>query len=195
MKRYETVVIVDPDISEDLRQPVLQRIQEIVDQEKGFLVGMDAWGTKKMAYEINKKPRGYYVCVDYCGTGPTVSEMERFFRIDDRVLKFLTIKLVDDVDLEKVKEEVAKAEAERKEREAQRAADEAAREAAQKAEAERAEAPAPEPSAAEPNAEEAVTEAEAKTEAKTEAAVTEAEAKTEAAEPQEPTQTAETKED
>jgi small subunit ribosomal protein S6 len=70
----------------------------------------DEWGTKKLAYEIKKKDRGYYVCLDYCGSGPLVNEIERFFRIDDRVLKYMTVVLDKDVDIENVKEEIAKAE-------------------------------------------------------------------------------------
>ena len=69
----------------------------------------DDWGLKRLAYEIKKKPRGYYVRLDYCGTGALVDEMERFFRIDDRVLKYMTVLLDKDVDVEGVKEEMARA--------------------------------------------------------------------------------------
>jgi small subunit ribosomal protein S6 len=72
---------------------------------------LDEWGTRKLAYEIRKKLRGYYVRFDYCGNGSLVQEMERFFRIDDRVLKFLTVLVDNDVDPEKIKEELAQAEA------------------------------------------------------------------------------------
>jgi small subunit ribosomal protein S6 len=70
----------------------------------------DEWGTKRLANEIKKKVRGYYVCLDYCGSGPLVDEIERFFRIDDRILKYMTVVLDKDVDIENVKEEIAKAE-------------------------------------------------------------------------------------
>ena len=68
-------------------------------------------GVRKLAYEIKKKPRGYYVLFDYCGDGDLVQEMERFFRIDDRVMKYMTIILDKDVDMEKIQEEIAGAEA------------------------------------------------------------------------------------
>jgi small subunit ribosomal protein S6 len=63
---------------------------------------------KKLAYEIKNKSRGYYVRLDYCGDGGLVSEMERSFRIDDRVIKFMTIVLDKDADPEKVRQEIAK---------------------------------------------------------------------------------------
>ncbi|MFC1516155.1 30S ribosomal protein S6 [Thermodesulfobacteriota bacterium] len=109
MRRYETIFIVDPDLSEEDRAPIFSRLNDLIPQEGGFLVMQDDWGLKRLAYEIKKKPRGYYVRLDYCGTGALVDEMERFFRIDDRVLKYMTVLLDKDVDVEGVKEEMARA--------------------------------------------------------------------------------------
>ncbi len=113
MRRYETIFIVDPDLSDEERLPLFERLEPLFPQLDGFLVMIDEWGTQKLAYEIKKKNRGYYVRLDYCGTGPLVNEIERFFRIDDRVLKYMTILLEEDVDLESLKAELAKAEAEK----------------------------------------------------------------------------------
>ena len=108
MRRYETVVIIDPELSDEERPPLFKRIEDTISQLGGFLVVFDEWGLKKLAYEIKKKIRGYYVRIDFCGTGTIVDEMERFFRIDDRVLKFMTVLLVQNVDVETLKEEIAK---------------------------------------------------------------------------------------
>lgn len=121
MRRYETIVIIDPDLSDEERKPVLERINDLIPQQGGFAVMIDDWGNRKLAYDIKKKSRGYYVRIDFCGTGSLVDEMERFFRIDDRVLKFMTVLVEKDVDIERVKNEMAEAEAEA-EAEAQRAA-------------------------------------------------------------------------
>ena len=91
MRRYETIFILDPDLSDDQRDPVFERVTDLINRHEGFLVVVDKWGPKKLAYEIKKKPRGYYVRLDFCGTGLLVDEIERFFRIDDRVLKYMTI--------------------------------------------------------------------------------------------------------
>ena len=110
MRRYETIFIVDNDLSEEGRSPILEKLENLIRQYDGLRVMVDEWGTKRLAYEIKKKARGYYVCLDYCGSGPLVNEIERFFRIDDRVLKYMTVVLDKDVDIENVKEEIAKAE-------------------------------------------------------------------------------------
>jgi small subunit ribosomal protein S6 len=102
MRRYETIVIVDADVSENDRVSLFSRIQEIIPQQEGVLIEEDHWGVKKLAYEIKKKPRGYYARFDYCGMGQLVDELERFFRIDDRVLKYLTVLLNSDADVDKI---------------------------------------------------------------------------------------------
>jgi len=102
MRRYETIIIIDPDLSDEGRAPVIDRVTELIPQFDGTLILVDDWGAKNLAYEIKKKTRGYYVRVDYCGNGALVNEIERFFRIDDRVLKFMTVLLDKDVDPEKI---------------------------------------------------------------------------------------------
>jgi small subunit ribosomal protein S6 len=107
MRRYETFVIIDPELSQDQREPLIGRVEELISQMEGFLVLTDNWGERKLAYDIKKKGRGYYVRFDYCGLAPLVNEIERFFRIDDRALKYMTVLLNGDADLEKIKAEKA----------------------------------------------------------------------------------------
>jgi small subunit ribosomal protein S6 len=111
MRRYETIVIIDPDLSEEDRTSLLNRAKEIIPQQQGVFIQDDLWGVRKLAYEINKKPRGYYALLDYCGTGKAVDELERFFRIDDRAMKFITVQLDADADPEKIKADIAAAKA------------------------------------------------------------------------------------
>jgi len=112
MRRYETFIIIDPDLSDEERSPIFEKVKDLIKQEECLLVTLDEWGSRRLAYEIKKKSRGYYVRLDYCGTGKFVNEMERFFRIDDRVMKYMTVLLDKYADIELIKEEIAKAEAE-----------------------------------------------------------------------------------
>lgn len=111
MKRYETIVIIDPDLSKEAEAPILERVNDLIPQFDGFLVETDDWGTKKLAYDIKKKNRGHYVRFDFCGAGALVQEMERFFRIDDKIMKFMTVLLDADADIEAIKADLAEKEA------------------------------------------------------------------------------------
>ena len=106
MRRYELTFIVDPDISEENRGQIFERVKNLIDNENGFLVDFNEWGQKKLAYEIRKKTRGYYVCMDLCCPSSLIDELERTFRLDDKLLKYMTILLDNQVDLENVKAEM-----------------------------------------------------------------------------------------
>jgi small subunit ribosomal protein S6 len=151
MRRYETIIIADPDLSAEQRDPVLQRVSDVVKQGDGYLALTDEWGARKLAYEIKKKNRGYYIRFDFCGTGAVVNEMERFFRIDDRVLKYMTVLLDKAADIEKIKEEIAAAQskAEKAKEEAEAAAAPPPSEEPAEAQTEPAEIPTPSEEAAE----------------------------------------------
>ena len=138
MRRYETTFIIDHDLPEEQRGTVIDRVADLITQHDGLLVTFDNWGTRKLAYEIRKKTRGYYVCANYCGNGTLVDEIERFFRIDDRLLKYMTIVIDKQVDLQMVKDEIAQNEAAAKEEAAKQEA------LAQAAEAEKKPEPAAE---------------------------------------------------
>lgn len=102
MRRYETIFIVDPDLSEDGRKQRLEKNKDLIKQMKGVLIEVDDWGNKRLAYEIKKKVRGHYIRLDYCGDGKLVDEMERLCRIDDKYLKFMTIVLEEKADPESI---------------------------------------------------------------------------------------------
>ncbi|WP_035276606.1 30S ribosomal protein S6 [Desulforegula conservatrix] len=128
MNRYETIFIIEPDTGEEGRGQLIQKVKDIITNYNGALIEMDEWGTKKMAYEIRRKLRGYYVRADYCGSGDLIAELERNFRIDDRILKFMTILLTEDTNPEKVRIELEELAAQKAKR-AKLAAERAAREA------------------------------------------------------------------
>ena len=112
MRRYETIIIINPDASADDRGVILEKVATLITKDTGLLVSQDEWGDKNLAYEIKKKSRGYYILFDYCGTGELVEELERGFKFDERVLKYMTVLLGKDIDLDSIKEEMSKKEAE-----------------------------------------------------------------------------------
>ena len=105
MRRYETLFIVTPDISEEDLKAVATKVKGVVTGRNGIVASYDEQGRKKLAYSVKKQNKGYYVLMDYAGSADIVSELERNMRLDDRVLKYLTVKLEDQVDPESIEPE------------------------------------------------------------------------------------------
>ena len=110
MRKYETVVISDPDLQDQTRTELFDKIRNIIARENGIFLNLDDWGSKKMAYEIRKKLRGHYACLTYGGTGDLVKELERNLRLTDDVMKFMTILISDAVTAESLAQELKDAE-------------------------------------------------------------------------------------
>jgi len=91
MTRYETIFIVNPDLSEEQHKPLFDKLTGLVPDGQGLFVNLDEWGHKRLAYEVKKHTRGYYVLMDFCGDGALVKEIERNLRLDDRVIKYMTV--------------------------------------------------------------------------------------------------------
>lgn len=113
MQRYEVIAIVAPDVNEDDITAIIERSQNIIESRKGFVVGIDRWGKRRLAYEIKKHKDGFYFLMDFVGDGPIVAEVERHYKIDDRVMKFMTVKKDGASTREDVEKEIAEAEAKR----------------------------------------------------------------------------------
>lgn len=98
MRRYETLFIVTPDSSEEELKAVADKFQGVVTGMNGKVASYDEQGKKSLAYNVKKQSKGYYVLMDYLGQAEVVAELERNMRLDDRILKYLTVKLADQVD-------------------------------------------------------------------------------------------------
>ncbi len=109
MRRYETTFILRPSQSEDEITTIIENTKKIILDEKGSIISLSRWGIKKLAYTIKKEIQGQYVFCDYAGTPAAVAEIERKFRIDDAVLKYLTIKTTDTISEEEIQNAITEA--------------------------------------------------------------------------------------
>ncbi len=109
MRRYETIFILRPGQSEDEITTIIENTQKIILDEKGQIILLNRWGMKKLAYTIKKEIQGQYVFCDYAATPAAVAEIERKFRIDDAVLKYLTIKTADTISEDEIQKAIAEA--------------------------------------------------------------------------------------
>ena len=102
MRRYEILFIVSPDNSDEDLKAVATKFQGVITGMDGVVTSYDEQGKKRLAYNVRKENKGYYVLMDFVGSADIVAEIERNMRLDDRVLKYLTVKLDDDVDPESI---------------------------------------------------------------------------------------------
>jgi len=89
---YESIFILKSSVSDEDIQKIVSKMEGIVKQG-AELLATENWGKKKLAYEVAKEKRGVYVLLRFQGKGDINSELERNYRIDDNVIKFLTVKL------------------------------------------------------------------------------------------------------
>ncbi|MGB9698845.1 MAG: 30S ribosomal protein S6 [Thermodesulfobacteriota bacterium] len=93
MRRYETIFITLPDLPEEDQAALQEKIRSLISARKGEIINLEDWGIKKLGYEIRKNKNGRYYFLDYRATPDLVREIERNFRLNDRVLKYLTVKV------------------------------------------------------------------------------------------------------
>jgi small subunit ribosomal protein S6 len=151
MRRYETVWVVNGDLPDEEVKATIDKFTKVIAGQGGTMVGVEEWGRRKLAYKIEGTWRGYYILADFAGEPTMVKELERNYRIDDRVIRYLTIKKADQVDPAALEAEIAAKAQEDAARAAKAEAAKAAAEAAAAAAAvAAAAAAAPAPAAASP---------------------------------------------
>lgn len=103
MRRYETIFIANPDLPEEDQNALQEKVRSIMTSFNGEIVKVEDWGIRKLSYQIRKSSRGRYFLVDYLSEAPAlVRELERALRLNDGVLKFLTVKTHDRVTNEQI---------------------------------------------------------------------------------------------
>lgn len=134
MREYEFTFVVQPEITEEGISTIQQRFEGILEKHGSEKLFYEDWGRRRLAYEIRKFQKGHYQVLHYLSDGKVVPDLERSARLDDSILRFLTVLANDDVrDVEARRVEGLGLEEER----VKRAAEKAARDAEEAAEAER----------------------------------------------------------
>jgi small subunit ribosomal protein S6 len=109
LRRYESILIAHVDLSEDELSSLTARYSAIITGQNGILVKVERWGKRRLAYIIKKQARGFYILIDYAGESATVNELERNLKINDKILKFMTVLKDDAVDPVALEKEIAEA--------------------------------------------------------------------------------------
>jgi small subunit ribosomal protein S6 len=90
---YEELFIIRPDATDEEITPIVEQIRGIVTNAGGTIDKEERWGVRKLAYRVQKRNEGYYVLLQFSSDPQTVREIERRLRVNDAVLKFLTVRI------------------------------------------------------------------------------------------------------
>jgi small subunit ribosomal protein S6 len=92
LRRYELMVILDPDLEERTVGPSLDQMLGVVRQAGGTVESLDLWGRRRLAYEIKHKAEGIYAIADLSATPEAVAELDRQLRLNEVVLRTKVIR-------------------------------------------------------------------------------------------------------
>jgi small subunit ribosomal protein S6 len=96
MNNYETVFILTPVLSDDQAKEAVKKFEDEIKSHGGKINHQETWGLRKLAYPIQKKTTGFYFLLEYEGEGNLVADLELTFKRDERVMRFLTVKMDKD---------------------------------------------------------------------------------------------------
>jgi small subunit ribosomal protein S6 len=93
MNQYETVFILTPVLSDDQMKEAVKKYEDYLAKAGAEIVHEEHWGMRKLAYPIQKKSTGFYQLIEYKAEGDVIANVETELKRDERVLRFLTVKL------------------------------------------------------------------------------------------------------
>ena len=94
MNKYETVMILDCNISEEDRKNAIEKIKNYI-EKNGEIRKIEDMGKRKLAYEVKKNKEGYYYIIEFSTNPENIAELERIYRITDEILKFIVVRQDD----------------------------------------------------------------------------------------------------
>ena len=93
MNNYETVFILTPVLSESQVKEAVDKFRSVIAENGGKILHEEDWGLKKLAYPIQKKSTGFYHLFEFMAGGEIVEKLELQYRRDDRIIRFVTLKM------------------------------------------------------------------------------------------------------
>jgi len=95
-RTYEVMYIINPDTEGDKIEKLNDAVGKLIKKEGGEVVRMDDIGIRNLAYPIQKKKEGHYVLFEIDGTGQEIAELERRMRVNDMIMRYITVRVDED---------------------------------------------------------------------------------------------------
>jgi small subunit ribosomal protein S6 len=97
MRIYELLFIVDPNVTDEQVDAVIAQVEGVVKDAGGEIDKVDRWGIRRLAYRVKKREEGFYILVQFSAAADTVKELERRLRVEELVLKYLTVRIDEEL--------------------------------------------------------------------------------------------------
>lgn len=94
MNNYESVIIISPNLKEGEIESIITEITDLINAN-GEVIKVDKMGVKRLAYEIRKCKEGYYIVIYFEADPSIISELEKYYRITENIIKFITVRKDD----------------------------------------------------------------------------------------------------
>lgn len=95
MKAYELMLILQPNLEDEARVAALDKVRALITADGGVVDSEDAWGKRRLAYEIDRKEEGDYQVIQFHSNTATVAELDRVLHITDQVMRFMIVRRDD----------------------------------------------------------------------------------------------------
>jgi small subunit ribosomal protein S6 len=95
-RTYEVMYIVDPETPADTLTKLNTAVGNLIEKEGGTVIRMDDGGRRTLAYPIKKKTEGFYILFEIEGTGQEIAELERRMRVNDMIIRYITVRVDED---------------------------------------------------------------------------------------------------
>ncbi|MBI3611265.1 MAG: 30S ribosomal protein S6 [Nitrospirae bacterium] len=92
MQTYESIFIIRPSVTDEEATKVVEKVKGVVEKNGGAVLQTENWGKRKLAYEVEREKKGIYVIFRFKGDGKVINDLEHNYRIEDAIIKFLTVK-------------------------------------------------------------------------------------------------------
>ena len=96
-RKYELIYLIQSEATDEERQKIHDRVEHVIEEGEAWLISREDWGKRKLAYEINKQNKAYYSYLTFVAAPGLTAEIERVLRMQDNCIRFITIRLEDNI--------------------------------------------------------------------------------------------------
>jgi small subunit ribosomal protein S6 len=92
LNKYETIIIINPNIEADAIESIIQNVQNLISENNCQITKLDKWGKRRLAYEVKGNKEGYYVLIDYTSESQFIQRLSQYCSLAENIIKYMTVR-------------------------------------------------------------------------------------------------------